>query len=318
MFRTRVAPSPTGYLHLGFVRTVLFGKLMAIKESGVCYFRLEDTDQNRLMAESPKKVLSGLSRLGLDLEEGCSLHGQGETDAIFGIYQNGSFGPYIQSLRNPIYHQHAQNLIDRRLAYWSYISPEEKENLQKIKQVTKQPIDYFTICSDKSGDKLYQSIQQGLEDSAKPALLYKIKRGAIVHCSDILLGPSQFDLNLEEDFTILKSDGFPSYHLAHLIDDNLMQTSLVIRTQEWGASLGRHTQMFVDYWGIDKVPGYMHLPFVLGTTGNKKMSKRDGNVNTELYFQAGYTEEAIINYLAFLGWNPGTDKELYLDQNDFS
>jgi nondiscriminating glutamyl-tRNA synthetase len=362
MFRTRQAPSPTGYLHIGTARTVLFTKLFAKINRGIWYLRLEDTDQNRLQKDSVKVLLGAMDSIGLKADEGVSLvksekikvkNGeeamdndsplegwQSQTDGMdqvsnppdrifnaaqddnhsqpddfYGIYQNGSFGPYIQSYRLDIYHKHAQNLLDQNLAYWSYLTPEDKQELQEIKQVTKRPINYYKVCSEKYGDKITTSVKEGLQDLLKPVLMYRLQRDEKITCHDELLGDSIFDLSLEEDFTILKSDGFALYHLAHLIDDHLMKTTCVIRSQEWFPSFPKHCAMFLDYW--KEVPQYIHLPFVLGENGNKKMSKRDGNVNLQDYLDKGYMPEAIINYLAFLGWNPGTDKEVYLDQSEF-
>jgi glutamyl/glutaminyl-tRNA synthetase len=367
MFRTRQAPSPTGYLHIGTARTVLFTKLFALINQGIWYLRLEDTDQNRLQKDSVKVLLSAMDSIGLKADEGVGLvkseklivknkekvagsnpplegwqvqpdgvdqgdklqnppdgifHSaqddntiESQPDDFYCIYQNGSFGPYIQSHRLPIYHEHAQNLIDQNLAYWSYLTPEDKQELQEIKQVTKRPIDYYKICSEKFGEKIWTNIKDGLQDPLKPVLMYRLQRNEKITCHDKLLGDSTFDLSLEEDFTILKSDGFALYHLAHLIDDHLMKTTCVIRSQEWFPSFPKHCAMFLDYW--KEVPQYIHLPFVLGENGNKKMSKRDGNVNLQDYLDKGYMPEAIINYLAFLGWNPGTEKELYLEQSEF-
>jgi nondiscriminating glutamyl-tRNA synthetase len=349
MFRTRQAPSPTGYLHIGTARTVLFTKLFAKINQGIWYLRLEDTDQNRLQKDSVKVLLSAMDSIGLKADEGISLlkseklkvknddevvgsklplSGSGtegdwgtrddnhsQPDDLYGIYQNGSFGPYIQSHRLSIYHEHAQNLLDQNLAYWSYLTPEDKQELKEIKQVTKRPINYYKVCNEKFGEKINVSIVDGLQDPLKPVLMYRLQRDQKITCHDELLGDSTFDLSLEEDFGILKSDGFPTYHLAHLVDDHLMQTTCVIRSQEWFPSFPKHQTMFQDYW--KSVPQYIHLPFILGENGNKKMSKRDGNVNLQDYLDKGYMPEAIINYLAFLGWNPGTDKEVYLEQSDF-
>jgi glutamyl-tRNA synthetase len=315
VFRTRQAPSPTGYLHLGTARQVLFTSLFATVNNGEWYLRLEDTDRNRLQKDSVKNLLQSLEYLGLSPKEGVSLVGEGHVDEFYGVHQNGKYGPYIQSERLEIYHYHAQQLIDKKLAYWSYITAEQKEELQQIKQSTKTPINYYQISIENSGDKIFQSVEDGLSDSLKPVLLYKIQRNQKIICSDKLVGETEFDLALEEDFGILKSDGFPTYHLAHLVDDYLMKTTLVIRAQEWFPSLPRHQVMFLDYFG--QAPDYIHLPFILGETGNKKMSKRDGNVNIQSYFEQGFLPEAMINYLAFLGWNPGTEKELYLESKDF-
>lgn len=316
MFRTRQAPSPTGYLHIGTARTVLFTKLYAQINEGLWYLRLEDTDQNRLQKDSVKVLLGAMDSIGLKADEGVSLedNSNNQPDDFYGVYQNGEFGPYIQSHRLAIYHEHAQKLIDMNLAYWSYLTPEDKQELQEIKQVIKRPINYYKVCFEKFGNKITTSIEQGLQDPLKPVLMYKLQRDQKITCHDELLGDSTFDLSLEEDFGILKSDGFPTYHLAHLIDDHIMKTTCVIRSQEWFPSFPKHQTMFQDYW--QSVPQYLHLPFILAENGNKKMSKRDGNVNLQEYLDKGYMPEAIINYLAFLGWNPGTDKELYLNQSE--
>jgi nondiscriminating glutamyl-tRNA synthetase len=314
-FRTRQAPSPTGYLHLGNARTMLFTKLITILEQGKFFIRVEDTDQTRLQKDAVVILLSVLDKLGIEADEGVTLVPSGQSDDFYGVYQKGEFGPYIQSQRLAIYHTVAEELISKKLAYWSYLTSADKENLQQIKQVNKHPINYFKICSEKYPDTLFQSVAQGLGDQQKPVLLYKLQRNSKVICHDELLGVTEFDLSLEEDFGILKSDGFPTYHLAHLVDDFAMKTSLVIRGQEWFPSYPKHKTMFEDMYG--QAPKYMHLPVILGESGNKKMSKRDGNVNLQDYLDKGYMPEAIINYLSFLGWNPGTEKELYLEQSEF-
>lgn len=314
-FRTRQAPSPTGYLHFGTARQMLFTKLIAKINNGKWFLRLEDTDRNRLQTGSVGSLLNSLESLGLLPDEGIN-NKDGVRDEFYNIYQIGEFGPYIQSERLAIYHEHAQKMIEQKLAYWCFLTDEEKEELQTIKKATKTAIDYFKVCENRYGQDIWMSVQDGLKDERKPTLRYKIQRNEKVIFEDVLLGKSEFDLNLEEDFVILKSDGFPTYHLAHIIDDYLMQTSLIVRAQEWFPSTAKHITMFQDYW--QNVPKYLHLPVILGETGNKKMSKRDGNVNMEDYLNSGYLSEAIINYLAFLGWNPGTDKELYLEQNDFN
>ena len=316
MFRTRQAPSPTGYLHIGTARTVLFTKLLAKINNGIFYLRIEDTDRSRLQQDTVKVLLRALDKIGLNADEGVTLNINGEKDGFYGIYQEGRFGPYIQSERKEIYHTHAQKLIDKRLAYWNYLSADEKTEIQELKNILKQPIDYFKICKEKYGEeKMFISVSEGLSSEQKPLLMYRIKREQKIICPDLLLGKTEFDLNLEEDFGIMKSDGFPSYHLAHLVDDKLMETSLVVRGQEWYSSLPKHITMFKDYW--ESCPDYIHLPSILAETGNKKMSKRDGNVNLQDYLDKGYLPEAILNYIAFLGWNPGTEKELYLDRIDF-
>ncbi|MBC7472203.1 MAG: glutamate--tRNA ligase [candidate division SR1 bacterium] len=329
-FRTRSAPSPTGYLHLGTARTILFTKLFATKyEDGIYYLRLEDTDRNRLNPEAAINLIGNLHTLGLDPDEGVSLNKHGKKNDFYGIYQNGDLGPYIQSERLEHYHEYAQLMIDKGLAYWSYLTPEEKQELQEIKKSIKRPIDYYKICVEKYiPDDLYKSVKNALKDPNKPALMYKLHRNLKVACHDLLVDSTIFDLSLEEDFVILRPDGYPLYHLAHIVDDYLMKTTLVVRSQEWYPSFPKHKTMFLDCFEhgilssevtdwVHNCPQYIHLPFILGETGNKKMSKRDGNVNMQDYLDKGYMPEAIINYLAFLGWNPGTEKEIYLEKYDF-
>lgn len=319
-FRTRFAPSPTGYLHLGTARTVLHTKLLASANKGAVFYRLEDTDRARLQPEAFENLLDCLYKLNLIPDEGVCLNATeiDASDDFYKVGQKGAFGPYIQSERLEIYHQHAQKLIDKKLCYWSYLNSDERQKLQELKQGIKRPINWFLESSKNiSEQELYADVQTGLEKESNPALRFKLQRDSKITCRDELLGETVFDLSLEEDPVFLKADGFPSYHLAHLIDDKLMETTHVIRAQEWYPSLPLHTQMYIDYWGQDNILKYIHLPFILGETGNKKMSKRDGNVNMSEYLEKGFLPEAIINYLAFLGWNPGTEQELFLKLEDF-
>lgn len=315
MFRTRQAPSPTGYLHFGTCRQMLFTKLFALKEQGKWFLRIEDTDRKRLVPDAVRKMLEPLEKLNLLPDEGVTIEPVGFRDAFYGVYQKGDLGPYIQSERLKIYHEHAQRMLEQKLAYWSFLDEKDKEDLLVIKAATKKAINYYQINQERFGDEIFMSLEKALTDSREPALRYRLQRQQIIVCQDELIGQTSFDLSLEEDFTILKSDGYPTYHFAHLIDDYLMKTSLVIRGFEWFASLPKHVTMFLDYWGC--CPKYIHLPVILGESGNSKMSKRDGNVNMQDYLDKGYLPEAILNYLAFLGWNPGTEQELFLSKEDF-
>jgi glutamyl-tRNA synthetase len=314
-FRTRQAPSPTGYIHLGTARTVLFTDLLSRHYNGSWYLRLEDTDRTRLVADAAVKILESLDSVSLTPEEGITLEEIGNKDAFYGVYQQGKYGPYIQSERLKIYHDHAQKLIDKKLAYWSIVSESQKQDLLAVKQASKKPINYHRLAeTSATSESMFMSVESGLNHPDKPALRYHIQKDAKIVCKDILLGETMFDLALEEDFVILKNDGYPTYHFAHLIDDHLMETTHVIRSQEWFPSIAKHVAMFETYWG--DVPQYLHLPFILGETGTKKMSKRDMIVDLAHYIKQGYLAEAIINYLAFLGWNPGTEQELYLTQDE--
>ena len=319
MFRTRQAPSPTGYLHLGTARQMLFSDLFARVEKGVWYLRVDDTDQNRLIPDAVNNMLQALEGIGLAPKEGVSLQGKGKPDDFYGVYQNGKLGPYIQSQRLEIYHKHIDKLIQKKLAYWCFLNEEEREELREIKQSTRRPINYYQANIDKGNEgKMSIEFAERQLMLQKPVLRYKIQRDETLLCTDRLLGETTFDLSLEEDLILLKSDDYPTYHFAHLIDDHDMKTSLVLRAQEWFSSLPKHVLMFKEYWGEDQIPDFIHLPVILAKIGNKKLSKRDGGVSIkDDYLEKGYLPEALINYLAFLGWNPGTEKEVYLDQNDF-
>lgn len=320
-FRTRQAPSPTGYLHLGTTRQMLFSKLFAVSQKGSWYIRIEDTDRKRLVEDAVLAILEPLAEMGILPDEGASIgyHGQtpsGLKDEFYGIYQNGEYGPYIQSERLKLYHEHAQKMIDQKMAYWSFFSEKDKEELVKIKASTKKAIDYFAETQKThSEEEMFMSIEKGLVDPRECALRFRLKRDQVISFKDELMGDMKADLSLEEDFIIIKNDGFASYHFAHLIDDRFMKTSLILRSQEWLPSMARHVTMFRDYWGY--TPKYLHLPFVMGETGNKKLSKRDGSADMQDYLNQGFLPEAILNYLAFLGWNPGTEKEFYLEPEDF-
>ena len=196
MFRTRQAPSPTGYLHLGTARQMLFTKLFAIANAGQWYIRIEDTDQNRLQSGAVKPMLENLQTLGLEPREGANLTTGTNVD-LYEVKQTGNFGPYIQSERLDIYHKYADEAIVRGLAYWSFLSPEEKQELQEIKQVTKSPINYFKTCSEKfSQSDLTLPVAVALADVRKPALMWKIQRDQKIVCKDELLEETVFDLNL--------------------------------------------------------------------------------------------------------------------------
>jgi nondiscriminating glutamyl-tRNA synthetase len=318
-FRTRQAPSPTGYLHLGTARQMLFTKLFAAKNNGTWYIRIEDTDRSRLQPESVQNLLQAMEGLHIVPDEGVTLQPTDTHNEFYDIYQQGEYGPYIQSERLSYYHEAAQRLIDEKKAYWNYLTAEEKEQLQNFKKITKSTLDYLKANQANFPDKnLYASVKEVLESDERPALMHHLQRQDTILCNDTLLGTSEFNLALEEDFVILKGDGFPTYHLAFAVDDHLMKTSLIIRAQEWYPSLPKHVTIFEDLWGKDSLPKFIHLPVILGETGTKKMSKRDGNVNMSDYLDKGYLPEALVNYLAFLGWNPGTEKELYLNKSEIN
>lgn len=316
MFRTRFAPSPTGFLHIGTARTVLFSSLLSKKNDGEWFLRVEDTDRSRLNIDAFKTLLKSLDTLGLLPNEGITIHETKEYIEDYEAYSNGNYGPYIQSHRLKIYHENVDKLIEKKICYWDYLDNDKITSLQEIKKADNFAIDYYNENLKYVDEtKLFSKFEQISKLDTKPVLRFRLKRNSKLTCSDLLLGESIFDLNLLEDPVFLKSDGFPTYHLAHLIDDHLMKTTHVIRSQEWYPSIALHTQMYLDYYGTTL--NYMHIPFILGETGNKKLSKRDSKVDFDEFITEGYLPEAMINYLAFLGWNPGTEQEMYLEKSDF-
>ncbi len=336
ILRTRQAPSPTGYLHLGTARQILYTMLLANSMQGSWYLRVDDTDRKRLRKLAVKNLLYSLELIGIKPPEGVTLEKTNVYNNFYDVYQKGNFGPYIQSERLDIYHLYAQKMLDKGLAYWNFLSPEQKEELQEIKKINKKQINYYETNLKLFGkEKIIQPLNDILlaqnnsqENDLRPALMYKLQKKQKIDCYDLLLGKTTFDLELEEDFVIIKSDGYPTYHFAHLIDDFLTDVNLVIRAQEWYSSFPKHIDMFQNFWSDEKIkyttqngkntPSYIHLPFILNTTGNKKMSKRDGDVNMLDFLKKGYLAESLLNYLVFLGWRPKNDeKELYLTVHDF-
>lgn len=315
--RVRFAPSPTGYMHLGAARSILFNIFLARKFDGNWTLRLEDTDRARLKPEAFQEFMNCLEILGLSPDEGVTYEKTSVQDEFYKLFQKGGFGSYIQSERLDIYEKHANFGIGKKIFYWSFLNKDEIQLLQENKNLTKKPINWFKESSKlvENESQLYLSVEeikQNKEKYPNACLRYKLQRDAVVKVPDILLGEMEFDLNLLEDPVFIKGDGYPTYHLAHLVDDQLMKTDIAVRTAEWVASSGLNYQSFLDFWGAENIKFvYLHAPFILGEQGNKKMSKRDGNVNMSNYIESGYLPEAMINYLAFLGWNPGTEKELY-------
>lgn len=313
--KVRFAPSPTGYMHIGALRQILLNVFLSKKTGSKWMLRIEDTDRNRLDPDAFKNFMESLEILNLDPKEGATYKKTDDFNEFYKLYQTGNYGPYIQSLRTEIYHKHADEGIERGIFYWSNISPLKRTELVETKQKDKIFINWFEESEKSDKDIMFLPVKEVLSNKEKypnACLRFKLMREGKVVVDDLLLGEMEFDLSIAEDPVFLKGDGFPTYALAHLIDDQLMDVDIAIRTQEWVASSGVHRQAYIDFWGIKNVKlRYLHAPFVLGEQGNKKMSKRDGKVNMAQYLEKGYLPEAMINYLSFLGWNPGTEKEMY-------
>jgi len=296
--RTRFAPSPTGFLHVGGVRTALFAWLMAKKTKGTFVLRLEDTDRAREVPGAAGNILKTLAWAGLRPDEGVMLDERGE------ITEKGSFGPYIQSKRTELYRTHAETLLKQGHAYRCFCSPERLEEMRTQQEKRHQTPMYDLTCLDLPEEEVKRRIAAG----EKHVLRMKIPREETIVYDDEIYGKLSFKGHTVDDQVLLKSDGFPTYHLAHVVDDHLMEMDMVIRGEEWLSSLPKHLLLF-RYFGWQP-PKYAHVPLLLNPD-RTKLSKRQSDVAAEHYIEKGYLSEALMNFLALLGWNPGTEQEIF-------
>lgn len=294
--RTRFAPSPTGYLHVGGLRTALFSYLLAKKHGGTFFLRIEDTDRERHVEDATKHIVEMLAWAGIPPEEGVLLAGDQ-------VVQKGKLGPYIQSERLPIYQKHVAQLIDAGHAYRCFCTKERLEAMRKSQEERHLPPMYDRTC--------FSISQEESSERAKKephVVRMRVPRGEKIEFRDLIRGKVEFASNTIDDQVLLKSDGFPTYHLAHVVDDHLMETTHVIRGEEWLPSLPKHLLLFRMFgW---KPPEYAHVPLLMNPGGGK-LSKRQGDVSVESFIEKGYLKEAILNFIALLGWNPGTTQELF-------
>lgn len=285
--RTRFAPSPTGMLHIGGVRTALFAYLYAKSHNGTFVLRLEDTDRERFVEGGVEQIIKSLDWLGIHPDEG-----------VWYEEKPGKHGPYIQSKRLPHYRKYAEELVKKGLAYYSYITPEAFASLKEEAILAKKPFIYKYSMEPESNKKTTTDLPIRL----------KINDG-ITKWNDEVRGESSTPNNLLDDFVILKADGFPTYNFANVIDDHLMEITHVIRGDEFISTTAKHALLY-DILGFER-PHWVHLPVILGPDGKKKMSKRDGDVDVLEFEKRGYLKDTMINFLALLGWNDGTEQEIF-------
>lgn len=290
MIRTRFAPSPTGFLHVGGLRTALYSFLFAKKQHGKFILRIEDTDQTRLVTDATEKLISALNWAGLSYDEGPMI--------------NGPVGPYVQSQRLDTYQEYIQKLIKLGHAYYCFCSPERLELVRARKIAAKLPPAYDRTCRN-----LDQSnIAEKLAKSEKFVIRMKVPLEGESIFHDLIRGTVTINYKNIDDQVLLKSDGFPTYHLAVVVDDHLMQISHVIRGEEWLSSTPKHLLLY-SYFGW-QAPEFAHIPLLLNPD-KSKLSKRQGDVAVEDYIKLGYTKEALVNFIALLGWNPGDTREIF-------
>lgn len=290
--RVRFAPSPTGFLHVGGLRTALYNFLFARRNGGTFILRIEDTDQKRLVEGSIEKLIESLKWAGLEIDEGVSAENNK-------IIQKGEYGPYIQSERLDLYKKYAQKLVDEGKAYYCFCTPERLEEMRKTQEAQKRPPIYDQHCLK---NLTKEQIEENLKNNLPCTIRMKVPENETIIFEDLVRGKVSFSTNTIDDQVLIKSDGFPTYHLAHVVDEHLMKITHVVRGEEWVPSTPKHILLFKSFgW---EIPQYAHLPLLLNPD-KTKLSKRQGDVSVEDYVKKGYLKEAIINFVALLGWNPG-------------
>ena len=311
--RVRFAPSPTGGLHLGGVRTVLFNYLFAKHNNGEFILRIEDTDQTRFVSGAEQYIQDTLAWCGL-LPDESPLHG-------------GNFGPYRQSERKPMYKQYADKLIEQGNAYYAFDTPEDLD--EKRKEIPNFQYSHTHRMGMKNSLSLSKEVVDDLLKNNTPYVIrIQVPENEEVSLDDVIRGHVSFDTNMVDDKVLLKADGMPTYHLAVVVDDHLMKITHAFRGEEWLPSAPVHVLLWKYLFGLDQMPKWAHLPLILKPDGNGKLSKRDGERlgfpvfamdwfdpntnNTTIGFkERGFLPDAFVNLLAMLGWNDGTDKEIY-------
>lgn len=288
MFRTRFAPSPTGYMHIGNLRTALYAFLTAKQADGIFILRIEDTDQNRNIPESVQAIYNGLRLAGIEYDEGPD--------------KDGGYGPYVQSQRLPIYKEHAEKLIQSGDAYFCFCQKEDKPALE----ITGERVQgYRDPCRDLSPEEVKAKFSEGI----LPVIRQRIPEPGVSSFTDHVYGEISIDHAQLDDQVLLKSDGFPTYNFANVVDDHVMGITHVIRGQEYLTSTPKYNLLYQAFgW---EQPEYIHLPHIIREDGSK-LSKRKGDPSFEDLVKMGYLPEAIVNYVALLGWNPGDEREFFL------
>ncbi len=314
--RVRFAPSPTGPLHIGGVRTALFNYLFAKKNNGKFILRIEDTDQKRYVPGAEDYIVEALKWCNIEIDEGVTV--------------GGDYGPYRQSERKELYQQYSKILIERGHAYYAFDTPDELDSVRKEFEEKKKTFIYNATTRNKMNNSFTLSadvVKNKIENGEKYVIRFKMPDNEDVKVYDIIRGKVVVSSSLLDDKVLFKSDGMPTYHLANIVDDHLMKISHVIRGEEWLPSLPLHVLLYRSFGWEEEMPKFAHLPLILKPVGKGKLSKRDGDKlgfpvfpiewkspNGDVasgYRESGYFHDAFINMLALLGWNPGTEQEIF-------
>lgn len=299
--RTRIAPSPTGKMHIGTLRTALFDYYLARQSNGQFLIRIEDTDRERLVPGAIENLIEMFAKSGVTYDEGPVLN----TDGTIG--EKGDFGPYTQSDRLSIYPKYAEELIEKGFAYPCFCTVERLEDMRKAQAAAKQTTKYDRKCLALTREETEAKKLECQANGQAYVIRLKVPEGKTSFV-DAIRGPIEFDHREVDDCILMKSDGFPSYYLACCVDDHLMQISHVLRGEEWISSTPKSLLIF-DLLGWER-PIFAHVPLLLGPD-KKKLSKRTGDTAVEEYFKHGYLAEALINFVGTLGFNPSADREIF-------
>ena len=326
--RVRFAPSPTGALHIGGVRTALYNYLFARQHGGDMLLRIEDTDSTRFVPGAEEYILEALDWLGIEIDEGLRMSQKSKVEGQKTIEAVGSHGPYRQSERREIYHTYVKQLLDSGHAYIAFDTPEELE--AKRAEIPNFQYDARTRMSMRNSLTMpAEEVKALMEKGEKYVVRFKVEPNEDVHVQDLIRGEVVINSNILDDKVLYKSaDDLPTYHLANIVDDHLMEVSHVIRGEEWLPSAPLHVLLYRAFGWEETMPQFAHLPLLLKPDGNGKLSKRDGDrlgfpvfplefhnqkdgTVSSGYRESGYLPEAVINFLALLGWHGSGDKEMY-------
>lgn len=291
--RTRIAPSPTGFPHIGTIYQAMFDYTLAHKYDGEFINRLEDTDQVRLVEGAEEVIYRSLDWFGLIADEDPQI--------------GGPYAPYRQSERLEIYREHVQILLDKGHAYYCFCTKERLEQMRQDQQSKNQAPMYDKTCLNLSEAE----IKEKLAANTLYVVRMKIPENQKITFKDTLTGEIEFDTNLIDHQVILKSDGFPTYHLAVVVDDYLMKITHILRGKEWVPSTPKHILLYQYFGWEDAIPSYTHLPLILNSDGKGKLSKRFGHASVDYYKKEGFLPEAILNYMTNIVWNHPEGKEIY-------
>ena len=299
--RVRFAPSPTGFVHIGSLRTALYNFLYARKMQGNYVLRVEDTDRTRLVEGALEGMLSAMNWAGINHDEGVMLSDDNK------VVQNGDCGPYVQSERLEIYQEHIKTLLDKGDAYYCFCSRSRLDRIREQQKNEGSDPKYDGHCRELSQEEIQDNLDKGEEH----VIRMKLPEHRGISFNDVVRGKVSIRTEDMDDQVLIKADGFPTYHFAVVVDDHMMDITHVIRGEEWLTSTPKHVRLYQMFgW---KAPTFVHLPNILNAD-RKKLSKRQGDVAVDDFRLKGYLPEALVNYIALVGWSPEDNKEIFTMQ----